>query len=153
MVLWAKEGAVETLIDQTKAKRADLVRAKGTVTSVSSSIRMEAVRLASRTATVTAEEEASSPAAAVETGDDAVAVAVEVEPRRSSAARIEGPRVRIPRIASDSNRRRRLDSEGTACTPRLAIRPPRGRSGMAVKEITALKAVRSYRRCGGGCCC
>jgi len=99
---------VETLIGQTKAKRADLGRAKGTVTSVNSSTRMEAVKLASETVTVTvkpsspeAEEEASpdvaaAAAAAVETDAEA---AVAAELQCSSVARIEVPRVRIPRIA------------------------------------------------------
>lgn len=99
---------METLIGQTKAKRADLGRAKGTVTSVNSSTRMEAVKLASETVTVTvkpsspeAEEEASpdvaaAAAAAVETDAEA---AVAAELRCSSVARIEVPRVRIPRIA------------------------------------------------------
>lgn len=97
---------METLIGQTKAKRADLGRAKGTVTSVNSSTRMEAVKLASETVTVKpsspeAEEEASpdvaaAAAAAVETDAEA---AVAAELRCSSVARIEVPRVRIPRIA------------------------------------------------------
>lgn len=100
---------METLIGQTKAKRADLGRAKGTVTSVNSSTRMEAVKLASETVTVTvkpsspeAEEEASpdgdaaAAAAAVETDAEA---AVAAELRCSSVARIEVLRVRIPRIA------------------------------------------------------
>lgn len=100
---------METLIGQTKAKRADLGRAKGTVTSVNSSTRMEAVKLASETVTVTvkpsspeAEEEASpdgdaaAAAAAVETDAEA---AVAAELRGSSVARIEVLRVRIPRIA------------------------------------------------------
>lgn len=98
---------METLIGQTKAKRADLGRAKGTVTSVNSSTRMEAVKLASETVTVTvkpsspeAEEEASpdvaAAAAAAETDAEAEVAA---ELRCSNVARIEGPRVRIPRIA------------------------------------------------------
>lgn len=99
---------MENLIGQTKAKRADLGRAKGTVTSVNSSTRMEAVKLASETVTVTvkpsspeAEEEATpdvaaAAAAAVETDAEA---AVAAELRCSSVARIEVPRVRIPRIA------------------------------------------------------
>lgn len=102
---------METLIGQTKAKRADLGRAKGTVTSVNSSTRMEEVKLASETVTVTvtvkpsspeAEEEASpdgdaaAAAAAVETDAEA---AVAAELRCSSVARIEVLRVRIPRIA------------------------------------------------------
>ena len=100
---------METLIGQTKAKRADLGRATGTVTSVNSSTRMEAVKLASETVTVTvkpsspeAEEEASpdgdaaAAAAAVETDAEA---AVAAELRGSSVARIEVLRVRIPRIA------------------------------------------------------
>lgn len=100
---------METLIGQTKAKRADLGRAKGTVTSVNSSTRMEAVMLASETVTVTvkpsspeAEEEASpdvaaaAAAAAAETDAEAEVAA---ELRCSNVARIEGPRVRIPRIA------------------------------------------------------
>lgn len=99
---------METLIGQTKAKRADLGRAKGTVTSVNSSTRMEAVKLASETVTVTvkpsspeAEEEASpdvaaAAAAAAETDAEAE---VEAELRCSNVAKIEGPRVRIPRIA------------------------------------------------------
>lgn len=102
---------METLIGQTKAKRADLGRAKGTVTSVNSSTRMEAVKLASETVTVTvtvkpsspeAEEEASpdgdaAAAAAVVETDAEAAVAAEL--RCSSVARIEVLRVRIPRIA------------------------------------------------------
>lgn len=98
---------METLIGQTKAKRADLGRAKGTVTSVNSSTRMEAVKLASETVTVTvkpsspeAEEEASpdvaGAAAAAETDAEAEVAA---ELRCSNVAKIEGPRVRIPRIA------------------------------------------------------
>lgn len=100
---------METLIGQTKAKRADLGRAKGMVTSVNSSTRMEAVKLASETVTVTvtakpsppeAEEEASpgvaAAAAAAETDAEA---AVAAELRCSSVAGIEVPRVRIPRIA------------------------------------------------------
>lgn len=98
---------METLIGQTKAKRADLGRAKGTVTSVNSSTRMEAVKLASETVTVTvkpsspeAEEEASpdvaAAAAAAETDAEAEVAA---ELRCSNVAKIEGPRVRIPRIA------------------------------------------------------
>lgn len=102
---------METLIGQTKAKRADLGRAKGTVTSVNSSTRMEEVKLASETVTVTvtvkpsspeAEEEASpdgdaAAAAAVVETDAEAAVAAEL--RCSSVARIEVLRVRIPRIA------------------------------------------------------
>lgn len=147
---------METLIGQTKAKRADLGRAKGRVTSVNSSTRMEAVKLASETVTVTAkpsspeaEEEASpgvaAAAAAAETDAEA---AVAAELRCSSVAGIEVPRVRIPRIASGSNRRRGLGSEGTACKPRWAIPPSRAPSGMAAEAITALLGVRSC--CGGG---
>ena len=98
---------METLIGQTKAKRADLGRAKGTVTSVNSSTRMEEVKLASETVTVKpsspeAEEEASpdgdaAAAAAVVETDAEAAVAAEL--RCSSVARIEVLRVRIPRIA------------------------------------------------------
>lgn len=102
---------METLIGQTKAKRADLGRATGTVTSVNSSTRMEEVKLASETVTVTvtvkpsspeAEEEASpdgdaAAAAAVVETDAEAAVAAEL--RCSSVARIEVLRVRIPRIA------------------------------------------------------
>lgn len=77
------------------------------MTSVNSSTRMEAVKLASETVTVTvkpsspeAEEEASpdvaAAAAAAETDAEAEVAA---ELRCSNVARIEGPRVRIPRIA------------------------------------------------------
>lgn len=103
---------METLIGQTKAKRADLGRAKGTVTSVNSSTRMEAVKLASETVTVTVTVKPSSPEAEEEASPDVAAAAaaaaaaetdaeaeVAAELRCSNVARIEGPRVRIPRIA------------------------------------------------------
>lgn len=100
---------METLIGQTKAKRADLGRAKGTVTSVNSSTRMEAVKLASETVTVTVTVKPSSPEAEEEASPDVAAAAVAAETdaeaevaaelRCSNVARIEGPRVRIPRIA------------------------------------------------------
>lgn len=100
---------METLIGQTKAKRADLGRAKGTVTSVNSSTRMEAVKLASETVTVTVTVKPSSPEAEEEASPDVAGAAaaaetdaeaeVAAELRCSNVARIEGPRVRIPRIA------------------------------------------------------
>lgn len=101
---------METLIGQTKAKRADLGRAKGTVTSVNSSTRMEAVKLASETVTVTVTVKPSSPEAEEEASPDVAAAAaaaaetdaeaeVAAELRCSNVAKIEGPRVRIPRIA------------------------------------------------------
>lgn len=97
---WAKAGAAETLVDRTKAKTAGLGRAKGTETAVNSSTRMEAVRSASGNAAVTVSRPMSageaSPAAAVETvAGDATAV----EPNCTSAARPEGPTVRIQRTA------------------------------------------------------
>ena len=102
---------METLIGQTKAKRADLGRAKGTVTSVNSSTRMEEVKLASETVTVTVTVKPSSPEAEEEASPDgdaaAAAAVVETDAeaavaaglRCSSVARIEVLRVRIPRIA------------------------------------------------------
>lgn len=70
------------------------------MTAVNSSNRMEAVKSASGTAVVTGMNPMSvgetSPAAAVETAD---ADATAVEPNCASAARPEGPTVRIRRTA------------------------------------------------------
>lgn len=135
-----------SLIDLTKAKVEGLEKAKGTVTSASSSTQMEAVKKAFGTVTVTvtltaAEPKGVSPAAAVE--PDAAAVGSD----HSTEAKPKGLKAKIPRIVFDWDRFQRLSSEGIACRRTQETQLLRGRLEMAVEAIgaSADRCRRSWR--------